>query len=66
MLNFATKNRMVQNNVNSQGSIVLITGIAGFIGSNLAKRLISTNKDITIVGIDNLNDYYDINLKKAR
>ena len=66
MLNFATKNRMVQNNVNIQGSIVLITGIAGFIGSNLAKRLIATNKDITIVGIDNLNDYYDINLKKAR
>ena len=58
--------RMVHNNVNIQGSIVLITGIAGFIGSNLAKRLIATNKDITIVGIDNLNDYYDINLKKAR
>ena len=57
---------MVHNNVNIQGSIVLITGIAGFIGSNLAKRLIATNKDITIVGIDNLNDYYDINLKKAR
>ena len=66
MINFATKKRMVQNNVNIQGSIVLITGIAGFIGSNLAKRLIATNKDITIVGIDNLNDYYDINLKKAR
>ena len=52
---------MVQNNVNIQGSIVLITGIAGFIGSNLAKRLIATNKDITIVGIDNLgvNVYVD-------
>ena len=48
MINFATKKRMVQNNVNIQGSIVLITGIAGFIGSNLAKRLIATNKDITI------------------
>jgi UDP-glucuronate 4-epimerase len=43
---------------------VLITGVAGFIGYHLAQRLLSDGK--TIYGIDNLNDYYDVNLKKAR
>ncbi|MBE9563272.1 MAG: NAD-dependent epimerase [Proteobacteria bacterium] len=42
----------------------LITGVAGFIGSQLAKNLLK--HDINIIGIDNLNEYYDINLKKAR
>lgn len=43
-----------------------ITGVAGFIGSNLAKKLLTTINNITIIGIDNLNNYYDVNLKKAR
>ena len=43
-----------------------ITGVAGFIGSNLAKKLLTTISNITIIGIDNLNNYYDVNLKKAR
>jgi UDP-glucuronate 4-epimerase len=43
---------------------VLITGVAGFIGYHLAQRLLSDGE--TIYGIDNLNDYYDVNLKKAR
>ena len=43
---------------------ILITGVAGFIGFHLAKRLI--NENIKVVGIDNLNDYYDVNLKKDR
>lgn len=42
----------------------LITGIAGFIGFNLASRLLDEGH--TVVGIDNLNDYYDVNLKKTR
>ena len=45
---------------------ILVTGVAGFIGSNLAKRLLNENKQIKVVGIDNMNDYYDINLKNAR
>ena len=44
--------------------IVLVTGVAGFIGFHLAKRLIKEN--IIVVGIDNINDYYDQNLKKSR
>ncbi|MFA6280557.1 MAG: NAD-dependent epimerase/dehydratase family protein [Bdellovibrionales bacterium] len=43
---------------------VLITGVAGFIGTSLALRLLATGNEV--IGIDNLNDYYDVNLKKAR
>lgn len=45
-------------------SHILITGAAGFIGFHLAKRLLKERK--TVVGLDNMNDYYDINLKRAR
>ena len=44
---------------------ILITGVAGFIGYHLAKRLINTGNN-KIYGIDNLNDYYDVKLKKNR
>ncbi len=44
---------------------VLVTGAAGFIGSFLVKKLLETT-NYTIVGIDNMNDYYDVSLKKAR
>lgn len=44
----------------------LITGVAGFIGSNLAKKVLKENSEIQIVGIDNLNEYYDIKIKEAR
>lgn len=43
-----------------------ITGVAGFIGSNLAKRIIKENKEIQIVGLDNLNNYYDVKIKEYR
>ena len=45
---------------------ILLTGAAGFIGSNLALKLLKTNEHITIVGLDNLNDYYDVSLKEWR
>lgn len=44
--------------------IYFITGVAGFIGFNLSKRLL--DEGCTVIGLDNLNDYYDVNLKKAR
>ncbi|MCX7637463.1 MAG: NAD-dependent epimerase/dehydratase family protein, partial [Cyclobacteriaceae bacterium] len=43
---------------------VLITGAAGFIGFHLANRLLDDGYRVT--GLDNLNDYYDVNLKQAR
>ena len=57
---------MVEYNVNLEGNTILVTGAAGFIGSNLAKRLLSENKDIHVIGIDNMNEYYDVNIKHER
>lgn len=45
---------------------IFVTGAAGFIGANLVSRLLETRAEIEIVGIDNLNDYYDVELKKYR
>ena len=45
---------------------ILVTGAAGFIGSNLVKRLCDDVKDVTVIGVDNMNDYYDVRLKEAR
>lgn len=45
---------------------IFITGVAGFIGSNLAKRLLNAEKNIKVVGIDNMNDYYEVALKESR
>lgn len=52
--------------VELKGKTILITGAAGFIGSNLVKRLLIDAEDVSVVGIDNMNDYYDIRLKEAR
>ena len=45
---------------------ILVTGSAGFIGSNLVMRLMKDFVGVTIVGIDNMNDYYDPSLKEYR
>ena len=45
---------------------ILVTGSAGFIGANLVMRLLKTEKDINIIGLDSLNDYYDVSLKEYR
>ena len=45
---------------------IFITGVAGFIGSNLAERLLKEIEGIKIVGLDNMNDYYDVRLKEER
>lgn len=45
---------------------ILITGSSGFIGSNLTKHILNDNKDIKVVGLDNMNDYYDVAIKEYR
>lgn len=48
------------------GKTIFVTGAAGFIGSNLVKRLLQEVQDAKIVGIDNMNDYYDVSIKEYR
>ena len=57
---------MLEYNIDLNGKTVLVTGAAGFIGSNLVKRLFNDVDDIKIVGIDSITDYYDVNIKKER
>ena len=52
--------------INLQGKIIFVTGVAGFIGSYLCKKLLETFSDIKIIGIDCITDYYDVSLKEER
>ena len=57
---------MLRTNVSLSGKTVLVTGAAGFVGANLVLRLIADYPDIHIVGVDSLNDYYDVSIKEYR
>ena len=57
---------MLKYNVNLHNKTILVTGAAGFIGANLIKRLYNEYEDIRVIGIDNLNDYYDVKIKESR
>lgn len=57
---------MLEKNVLLNGRTILITGVAGFIGANLAKRLLKEAPGVKLVGIDNMNTYYDVHLKEER
>lgn len=55
----------MKTEINLEGKTVFVTGSAGFIGANLVHRLLSV-KDAVIIGMDNMNDYYDVSLKEYR
>ena len=57
---------MLQYNVSLENKTIFVTGAAGFIGSNLVKRIFTDVKEVRVIGIDNMNDYYDVNIKKER
>ena len=57
---------MLEYNIDLKGKTVLITGAAGFIGSNLVKRLLNDFEKIKVIGVDSITDYYDVNLKYER
>ncbi len=52
--------------IDLRGRTILVTGAAGFIGANLAERLLKTVEDVKVVGFDSVNDYYDVGLKEYR
>lgn len=57
---------MLTKNIDLDKKKILVTGAAGFIGSNLVTELLKRYKDISILGIDNMNDYYDVGIKRDR
>ena len=57
---------MVSYNIDLTGKTILVTGAAGFIGSNLVKRLFNDVENIKVIGIDSITDYYDVNIKYER
>lgn len=54
------------NKINLNNKTIFVTGSSGFIGSFLCKRLLKEEKNIKVIGLDNMNDYYDIRLKESR
>lgn len=59
-------NGMKKKNIELNDSVTLITGVAGFVGSNLVMELLKTVAGACVVGIDNMNDYYDVSIKEWR
>ena len=54
------------NEIDLKHKIILVTGAAGFIGANLVLELLSTQSPVTIIGVDSVNDYYDVSIKEWR
>ena len=57
---------MLTPNVNLQNKVILVTGAAGFIGANLVLELLRTVEPVTVIGLDNMNPYYDVSIKEYR
>lgn len=56
----------MKEHIELTGKTVLVTGAAGFIGANLAKRILQEDSTVKVIGLDNMNAYYDVHLKEDR
>ena len=57
---------MLIDNINLNSRTILVTGVAGFIGNSLTHRLLTDYPDTRVIGIDNMNSYYDVRIKEER
>jgi nucleoside-diphosphate-sugar epimerase len=63
---FLGEQKQIMEQINLSRKKILVTGAAGFIGANLVLELLKTQSPVTIIGIDNMNDYYDVSIKEWR
>ena len=56
----------MSDTINFENKTIFVTGASGFIGANLVKRILTSEPSAKVIGLDSMNDYYDVRIKEAR
>ena len=56
----------MKKEISLENKTILVTGSSGFIGANLVKRILNEVENVKVIGLDSMNDYYDVKLKEYR